>query len=445
MHVSVGYRAVSNLRAAAVLWLCATGSAWAGGGGGGEDLASLNGMLKGSCSLLGIPTASCPQLPTISQAVLQVAAWQNTPPEAVRATNNIVMGNHVDAGNPSRPPAHDKTVTVNGKPVPLTISEFPVPSVSMPPAIGLSDLLPALTPLAFSSQNPEPSLVKRLYDPSADTFVYAVASGPPGAQPDTLYFFLEDLSRTNANLPHGKTVAQISFLLIVLNSDLVTERAVPTTLLFRVPGTGKPPCSASSVVGDFNGSGSAQTLNDVSAIGVDCAVVFSSSPISAKAHAIFEVKLLPLVTGACNLTPPCTPAFPNTDPAYFTYVDLFDINGNDFYSKSVPSLSPLNNPLAFIGDELGFTPAAGVLGALGKYIGVAPSAGPLSGPLCTSTECPAPTFSLCANLPGGHGNGPHPVPAVAAFYAIATDGETYLSAPIVPEGIAPVCPAVPPG
>jgi hypothetical protein len=433
MRVSVGCRAVSNLGAAAVLWLCATGSAWAGGGGGGEDLGSLNEMVKSSCSLLGIPTASCPQLPTISQAVLQVAAWQNTPPEAVRATNSIVMGNHVDAGNPSRPPAQDKTVTVNGKPVTLTITEFPVPSVSMPPAIGLADLLPALTPLAFSSQNPEPSLVKRLYDPSADTFVYAVASGT-GLQPNTLYFFLEDLSRVNAHLPHGKTVAQISFLLTVLNSDLVTERAVPTTLLFRVPDTGKPSCSASSVVGDFNGSGTAQTLNDVSAIGVDCAVVFSSSPISARAHAIFEVKLLPLITGA-TLSPP------NTDPTYFTYVDLFDINFNNFYGKSVPPLSPLDNPLPFFGDELGSTPATGVLGTLGKYIGVAPSAGPL----CTSTGCPSPTFSLCANLPGGHGNGSHPIPAVAAFYAIATDGETYLSAPIVPEGIAPVCPAVPPG
>jgi len=436
MRVSVGYRAVSNLSAAALLWLCATGSAWAGGGGGGEDLDGLNATLtNGLCPLLRIPTSSCPQLPTISQAVLQIAAWQNTPPEAVRATNGIVMGNHVDAGNPSRPPAQDKTVTVNGKPVPLTISEFPVPSVSMPPAIGLSDLLPALTPLAFSSRNPEPSLVKRLYDPSADTFVYAVASGT-GLQPDAVYFFVEDLSQTNPHLPHGKTVAQISFLLTVLNSDLVTERAIPTTLLFRVPGGGKPPCSASSIVGDFNGTGSAQTLNDVSAIGVDCAVVFSPSPISTKAHAIFEMKLLPLITGA-TFSPP------NTDPAYFTF-DFIDFYGSVNGGLSVPPLSPLA-PLPFLSDQLGFTPAAGVLGALGKYIGVAPSAGPLSGPLCTSTDCPAPTFSLCANLPVGHGNGPHPVPAVAAFYAIATDGETYLSAPIVPEGIAPVCPAVPPG
>jgi hypothetical protein len=434
--MSVRCRAVSNLSAAAALWLCATGSAWAGGGGGGEDLDGLNATLtNGLCPLLRIPTSSCPQLPTISQAVLQIAAWQNTPPEAVRATHDIVMGNHVDAGNPSRPPALDKTVTVNGEPMQLRISGFPVPSVSMPPAIGLVDLLPALTPLAFASQNPEPSLVKPLYDPSADTFVYAVASGR--AQPNVLYFFLEDLSQTNAHLRRGTTVAHISFLLTVLNSDLVTERAVPTTLLFRVPGAGKPPCSASSVVGDFNGSGSAQTLNDVSAIGVDCAVVFSSSPISTVAHAIFEVKLLPLITGA-GFT---TGSPPNADPAYFTR-DLIAFYG----SNPVPPLSPLAT-LPFRADQLGFIPAAGVLGALGKYIGVAPSAGPLCPstgcPVCTSTDCPAPIFSLCANLPGGHG--PSPVPAVAAFYAIATDGETYLSAPIVPEGIAPVCPAVPPG
>ena len=428
MRVLVRYRATFGLIAAVALSLGATSPARAGGGGGGEDLASLNGTLTNSlCPLLGIPTASCPQLPTISQAVLQIASWQNTPPEAVRATNNIVMGNHVDAGNPSRPPALDKSVTVNGKPVHLAISEFPVPSVSAPPAIGLSDLLPALTPLAFSSQNPEPSLVKRLYDPTADTFAYAVASGPQGGQPNALYLFLEDLSRTNAHLPHGKTVAQISFLLTVLNNDLVTERSVPATLQFRVAGAGTPPCSASSVVGDFKGTGSAQTLNDVSTIGVDCAVVFSSSPLSAKAHAIFEVKLLPLITGA-TFSPP------NTDPAYFTFDFI------DFYGVSVPPLSPLAS-LPFLGDQLGTTPAAGVLGALGKYIGVAPSAGPL----CTSTACPAPAFSLCANLPGGNGNGQGSVPAVAAFYAIATDGETYLSAPIAPEGTAPVCPTVPPG
>jgi len=322
----------------------------------------------------------------------------------------------------------------------LTISGFPVPSTSVPPAIGLSDLLPALTPLAFSSQNPAPSLVKRLYDPTADNFVYGVASGPQGGQPNALYFFLEDLSRTNENLQQGKTVAQISFLLTVLNKDLVTERSVPATLQFRVPGAGKPPCSASSVVGDFNGTGSAQTLNDASTIGVDCAVVFSSSPLSAKAHAVFEVKLLPLITGA-TFSPP------NTDPAYFTF-DFIDFYGSVNGGLSVPPLSPLA-PLPFLSDQLGFTPAAGVLGALGKYIGVAPSAGPLCPPtgcpVCPPTGCPAPTFSLCANLPGGHGHGPSPVPAVAAFYAIATDGETYLSAPIVPEGIAPVCPAVPPG
>ena len=303
----------------------------------------------------------------------------------------------------------------------------------MPPVIGLSGLLPTLTPLAFSSQNPGPAAARRLYDPAADTLLYAVASGISG-QPDTLYFFLEDLSRTNMNLLQGQIVAQISFLLTVLNSDAVTERPVPTTLQFRVQSANGKPCSASSVVGDFNGSGSPQTLTPPTQIGVDCAVVFSSSPILTKPHAIFEVKLLPLVTGA-SFSPP------NTDPAYFT--EEFISPYSDLSFHPVPPLSPLAT-LAFLSDELGAAPS-GLLGTFGKYIGVAPSAGPL----CTPETCPAPpttpppgVYALCANLPGGNGNRQAPVPAVAAFYAIATTGETLLSAPIVPSGTL-VCPSMP--
>ena len=76
------------------------------GGGGGEDLGTLNGVVLGFCQVLNVfgITSPCPQLPTVSQAVLQVAALENAPPEVGRATNNIVMGNHIDAGNPSARP-----------------------------------------------------------------------------------------------------------------------------------------------------------------------------------------------------------------------------------------------------------------------------------------------------------------------------------------------------
>jgi hypothetical protein len=403
MSVSVrSFRFARLARTVAALWLWGAGAAWAGGGGGGEDLGSLNGVAASLCQLLGI-TSPCPQLPTVSQAVLEVAALENTPPEAVRATNNIVMGNHVDAGNPSRPPALNP------------ITAFPLKG---PP---LSNLLPTLTPLAFSSQNQAPAPVRRLYDPAADTFVSAVASGVSG-QPDTLYFFFEDLSRTNTNLPQGQTVAKISFLLTVLNSDGKTERAVPTTLVFKATSSGD--CSASTFVGDFNGSGGTPQSLLATDIGVDCAVVFSTSSVSTKSHAIFELKLPLLVTA-------------NTDPAYFTFDFI------DFYGTSVPPLSPLAT-IPFLSDEHG-SPSI-KLGSLGKYIGVAPSAGPVCGEVtCPATSGNPPPYALCANLPAGNGNGQTPIPAVAAFYVVATDGEAYVSAPIHPEGIPPVCPTMPPG
>jgi hypothetical protein len=331
---------------------------------------------------------------------------ENVPPEAVRAVNGVAQGNHVDAGNPSRPPAINDPITV-----------FPVVGSA------LSDLLRTLTPLAFISaskseqvenglNNSGQAKPTQLYDADADTFLYALASGV-GSQPDQLFLFYEDLSRTKENFPQHQVVANISLPLTVLNSDLVTERPVATTLQFRAPVTGGLPCSAATVVGDFNRSGIPQTLS-AAQIGVDCAVVFSPSPISAKAHAVFELKLLPIVTRA-------------TDPAYFTRVSI------PLYGGFVPPLSPFL-PLAFIADELGFAPTPGILGSSGKYIGVAPSAGPL----CAADTCPPATYALCANLPGNHNRHP-PVPAVAAFYAIATDGETLLSAPIVPSGPI-VCP-----
>jgi hypothetical protein len=48
-------------------------------------------------------------------------------------------------------------------------------------------------------------------------------------------------------------------------------------------------------------------------------------------------------------------------------------------------------------------------------------------------------FALCANLPAGNGNGQAPTPAVAAYYAIATTGETLLEAAL-PGFSSSVCP-----
>jgi hypothetical protein len=326
---------------------------------------------------------------------------ENAPPQIVSALNNIAFGNHPDGGNPAA-----------GNSVVLPPIEFPVTLTTLP------DLLSTLTPLAFISAPYDvgPAAATQPNNPTADTFLYAVASGSGEIvlnnlpAPDTLYLFYDDTQRTNTNLPERQVVAEFSLTLMVLNTDN-TERPVLTTLLFRSPGAGGQPCSGATVQGDFLGNGTTQTKNATD-IGLNCAVVFAASPSSARPHAIFQLQVPLLVTQA-------------TDPAYF-------------YSLHTGHPGPISLliPTAFVVDDTGFTPTPGILGPLGKSIGIGPSAVPL----CTATTCPAPpatpptpTYALCANLPRNQ-NKQAPVPAVAAFYAIATDGETLVSAPIVPSG-----------
>src|SRR5215813_7896261 len=94
----------------AAIWVYGGTLAWAGDGG--EDAAGLNSALAALCKTLGVSLLpKCPQLPTITQGVLEIAALNNGPPERVRAFNNIAQGLHVDAGNPGRPPAMDPVIS----------------------------------------------------------------------------------------------------------------------------------------------------------------------------------------------------------------------------------------------------------------------------------------------------------------------------------------------
>lgn len=387
--------------AVAALWLSGAGLAWAGDGG--NDLGTLNNALADLCSLFegtyGINLPYCPQAPTITQAVLQVAAWNLVPTEMISATNSIPLGARVNAGSPSIPPVG---------PTPAPITTFPVQGTA------LSNLLTNLTPLAFISSSPGPAQATQLYNTDADIFFYAVASlsksSTQSVQPDTLYLFYDDTARTNANLMQGQIVANISLPLVVLSSGGTTERLVPTTLQFRVPAAGGLPCSASTVVGNFSGASSGSQTLTASQIGVNCAVVFAASPLSAKSHAIFEVQVPLVVTMA-------------TDPLYFSN----PISNVDFSFKSndtgftPPSVNPPQTP---------------ILGANGNSIGIGPAAVPLGAPPAGGTGT---TFALCANLPGGNGNGQSPVPAVAAYYAVSTVGEALLSAAI-PSASTSGCP-----
>jgi hypothetical protein len=393
--------------AVAALWLCCAGPAWAGDGG--NDLGTLNNGLADLCSSLentfSVLLPSCPQAPTITQGILQLASWSLVPNEMISAVNSIPIGQRVNAGSPSIPP-------VGPTPPPIT-SALPITGTE------LSNLLANLTPIAFISSSPGPAKATQLYNTDADVFLYGVASlsnsSTQSVQPDTLYLLYDDTSRTNGNLNQGATVAEFSLPLVVLSSDGTTERQVPATLQFRATGAGN--CSTSTVVGNFSGaSGRSQTLL-AAQVGVNCAVVFAPSPLSTKSHAIFELAV-PLVVTM------------KTDPLYF--------------SNPISNLEPVG--FSFKADETGFTPPSvqppqtPILGANGNSIGI----GPAAVPLCTGLPCPPPTppapvSALCANLPAGNGNGQAPVPGVAAYYAITTVGETLLSAAVPPFSTS-VCP-----
>lgn len=363
--------------AATAIWLCGAGSAWAGGGGG-EDLAGLNKYLEDTlCPLLSVSPAFCPQLPTLTQGFLEIAALLTGPPEMVRATQNIALGNHPDADNPSRPPALNP------------ITAFPVIDTPKNPA--LSNLLPTLAPLAFvsASNTKNPAAVRQPYDPAVDTFFYAVASGP-NVQPDRLFFFYDNLSSEGKAFKNGQLVAKISLPLTVLSQDGVTERTVAATLQVIAPTAD---CSVSTVSGDFMTPGVVQTGINPAQLGVNCAAVFASSPGSMDKHSIVEVEVPLVVTNA-------------TDPLYFP-------GGNVLANFASP----------FKTDEPGFIPT-GPNSPLpsGASIGISPSA--------EANAIPG-DYPLCANLLK-NGNGKALAAAVAAFYAISTDGEMLLSAPIAP-------------
>jgi hypothetical protein len=408
VSVSIRSSIISRLfNAVAALSLCGSATAWAGDGG--SDQGSVNSAWQTFCGttlpMFNVFLPSCPVVPTVTQGILQLAAMQLVPPVMVRATGNLApLGQAVDAGAPSLPPA---TLATTPPTTAITESEFPVKGTL------LSSLLPALTPLAFISSSKSPAPVTQLYNTKPNVFLYGVASGflDDGGQPDTVVFFYDDTSRTNGNLNQGSVVAQFSFPLVVLTGypSTPTETLVPTTLQFRATNAGD--CSASTVSGQSL-SGSQVTVSfsslPASQIGIDCAVVFAPSPLSTTSHAIFQVAVPLIVTTL-------------TDPLYF---------GNNYSVIGGPWKTDVTGfPQTPPG---GFSNGNGVFPA-GSYIGLAPSAQPLGPP-------PAVTpYALCANLPSGNGNGQAPVPGVAAFYAVASDGQTLLSAPL-PGSSTSACP-----
>jgi hypothetical protein len=413
VSTSIRSRSVSHLAGAlAVLWLYGAGTAWAGDGG---DLGSLQNVTNGFCAVLNMTT--CPQLPTVTQGVLEVAGLGNSPREIVRVQNNLAPGSSVDAGNPAP--------QLQPAPLPAFPAVFSFNSTTSPTA---SELLSTLTPLAFISEKSGTAVATQLYDSKADTFLYAVGVSEFGFKtgnglfaPDTAFFFYDDLFRVAQNFTKGQIVAKFSFPLTVLNSNGSENAPVMVTLeVIATTCNGGPGCVPACKQGALGpaclqayvyGGGIATASNPILAsdLQIAFALSFGTSPTSTQKHAIFEVGVPLLVTQL-------------TDPAYFYFFQTTHAGPINLGTYAV-FVQDLLNPVLPLGASLGLAPTAGPLGS-------PPAAGVSS------------TFALCASLPD-NSNGPaaHLRPAVGAYYAIATDGETLVSAPL-PSVSTSVCPVL---
>jgi hypothetical protein len=374
----------------AAAWLCSIGSAWAGDSGSDTGVqAALNSV----CTAVGM--TSCPQVPTITQAILEISGLENAAPDFVRGPEaNFQTFGGLCSVSSGTGPVCSKANAVNA------VNPTAASSVEV------SDL-PSLTPLAFTTGKGLAVPVS-LGTGGANSFFYAVATGP-NSEPNTLTLFFDYPVQTNSTIQKGQVFANISLPLSSLSGG--KERPIcgaagcPASLAtLQISGcnSGSPGCVnglAANVVGDFSSPGTITTVS-ASQLNIQASVSFGSSPNSAASHLILGVQVPLLVTRG-------------NDPAYFGVVPSGTI--------AVNGLSGL--PTAFTSDVV---PPSN--------IGVTPQAAPT----CSSSgTCPpaTTTFPFCASF-SGSGSGPlgsgsfHS--AVATFLSIGTDATTYVSSPIPP-------------
>jgi hypothetical protein len=289
MQRSARSSAMARLLGMSVALWSSVGSAYAGHGG--ADLPGLQGALDDLCSALQI--TSCPQLPTVTQLVLEIAGLVNAPPDVIRFENAISPTAALNAVNP--------------------------------PA-GTPFALPNVTPLAFISTSRRGGVasVTELGNEDADSFFYAATNGTAGLAPDTLFLVYDYPPLTRSEFEKNRFVADITIPLVVL-SNAGIESEVPTKIQIRgTTGCGKKvPCVSTTAVGTFGGS---LRSVDPASLGLNVNLSFKPSVNSRQPHAIIEVQAKLLVTAA-------------TDPVYFGF------------NPASPAL-----PEAFSNDELGFTP-----------------------------------------------------------------------------------------
>jgi hypothetical protein len=366
-------------------WLCVMGSAWAGGGG--SDLG-IQSVVDAVCADVGM---TCPKVPTVTQAILQMSGLANAAPDYVRGPQGPLAVAQFTGSQCS---------VSSGTSLPVCSQANAINAVNPPAlsAVALTDL-PNLIALAFTTVKGQ-AVPVLLGTSGASSFFYAVATPGQNGEFQTLTLFFDYPVMTNSNFQNLQAVANISLPLQVLNSN-GSERLVcgatgcpasVATLQINAcnSGTGCVKGFAANVVGDFTTPGTTETRS-AGALGIQTNVSFGSSPNSDRSHFILEVQVPLLVTRG-------------NDPAYF---------GVPYGVIPVNQLSGL--PTAFTSDVV---PAS--------KIGVAPQAAPA----CPSGSCPPPTttYPFCASF-AGNGSGPLS-PAVATFASVGTDATTYVSSPV---------------
>jgi hypothetical protein len=392
MHNRVSSSAMSRFAGVVTsLWLCGMGSAWAGGGG--SDLA-IQQVLDTICKDVGM--TSCPKVPTITQAILQMSGLANAAPDYVRGKlGPLVAVQQLSA-----------LCSVSSDPILNVCSQANAINAVNPPAaspVAVSDL-PSLTPLAFTTGKGQAVPVP-LGTSGANSFLYAVATPDQNGEIKTLTLLFDYPALTKSNFQKSQVIANVSLPVQVLNSD-GSERLICgatgcpasltslATLQISACNSG-PGCVnglAANVVGDFSSPGTISTMS-ASALGIQLSMSFAPSPNSDRSHFILGVQVPLLVTHG-------------NDPAYFGVVPSGVIPVNQ--------LSAL--PTAFTSDVV---PPSG--------FGVTPQAAPAC---LVSGTCPplTTTYSFCASF-AGNGAGPL-TSAVATFLSVGTDATTYVSSPV---------------
>ena len=371
------------------LWLCGMGAAWAGTGGSDSGLQT---VINTICSDAG--ATSCPTVPTVTQAILQMSGLANAAPDYVRGPEGPLVIN-----------AFKALCSVSGsQSLPVCSQANAINAVNPPAAsaVAVSDLA-SLTPLAFTNVKgqavPVPFGTKGANSPGS--FFYAVATPDQNGEFTTLSLFFDYPTLTSSSFTKGQVVAKISLPLQLLNSD-GSERlicgATPCPSLTNLATLQITTCSSGSgcvqgfaynVVGDFSSPGTIVS-QPVGSLGIQASVSFGSSPNSSRSHLILGVQIPLLVTAA-------------TDSAYFGVVP----------SGVIPVNQLSGLPTAFTSDVV---PTS--------KIGITPQAAPTCSGTCPSTT----TFPFCASFAGNAGATINA--AVATFFTLGTDATTYLSSPV---------------